>query len=55
LPTKIVARLPPPDGEIAVGAQLVSTETSKQEYLWRVVNDSGTPRVVFVRNPHGDR
>jgi hypothetical protein len=51
VPPKIVLRMPDPSGEIMVGAQLVSTETEKEEYLWRVVNENGTPRPVVVKAP----
>jgi hypothetical protein len=44
-------RLPEPNERILLGAQIVSTETDKQEYLWNVVNDGGHPRVVTLRSP----
>lgn len=51
VPPKIVLRLPEPSGEVLVGAQLVSGETDKEEYLWRIVNENGMPKTIAVRAP----
>ena len=52
LPPKIVVRMPSPKEEVLVGAQFVSKETQRQEYLWRIVNLDGVSKTVTVKNPH---
>ncbi len=52
IPPKIAARMPAPGEELRVGAQFVSKETSKLEYFWKLVNEDGIPKIVFVKNPH---
>jgi hypothetical protein len=52
---KISVRMPTPGDEVIVGAQIVADEIEKKEYLWKFVNENGSPKIVFVRNPDGLR
>ncbi|GMV23263.1 MAG: hypothetical protein AMXMBFR57_32120 [Acidimicrobiia bacterium] len=49
IPTKIVAKAPQGDAYITIGAQFVSKETDKQEYLWHIRHESGTRRIVRLK------
>ncbi len=51
LPAKSVLKIPLPNEEILVGAQFVSKETEKQEYLWKIINNSGCPKVIVIKSP----
>jgi hypothetical protein len=51
LPTKIALKMPQVGDEVLVGAQFTSTETEKQEYLWKIVNENGMPKTLFIKNP----
>jgi hypothetical protein len=51
IPARIALRMPPPGGEVLVGAQFVSKETTRAEYLWKIVNEAGKPRTVVVKSP----
>lgn len=46
-----VLRMPSPGAEILVGAQLVSKETDRQQYLWKIGNEKGAPAIVIVESP----
>lgn len=47
-----VLKMPPPGAEILIGAQFVSKETDRQEYLWKIINDAGIPTILFLKNPY---
>ena len=51
IPPKSVFKLPPPNAEILIGAQIVSKETEKQQYVWRIVNENGIPKVTVIEKP----
>jgi len=51
IPAKVAFRLPTSGSDITVGAQFVSKETSRDEYIWRIINNGGVPEAVSVRQP----
>jgi hypothetical protein len=52
--TEIRFRAPPAGREFLIGAQFVSKQTDKKEYLWRVVSDGKVPRFVTEKNADSD-
>ena len=46
--------VPPSGREISIGAQFVSKETEKQEYMWRMVNEAGASKFITVKNADAD-
>jgi hypothetical protein len=55
IPTRMALRLPPPGHEVLVGAQFVSKETQREEYLWKIINEAGKPKTVVIKNPHASQ
>jgi hypothetical protein len=51
IPAKIFLKMPKPGEEVLVGAQFVSKETQKTEYLWKIVNDNGVRKTVIKKSP----
>jgi hypothetical protein len=47
-----IVRMPGFGDEVLVGAEFVSKETKKQEYLWHLVNERGIPKAIFIKWPH---
>jgi hypothetical protein len=47
--TSIRVRMPGPNERVIIGAQFVSKETNKRDYMWNLTNDNGRPTTVIVR------
>jgi hypothetical protein len=43
--------MPEPGDEVLVGAQVVSKETQRTEYLWSIVNENGLPKIIIKKSP----
>lgn len=54
IPAKLRVKMPQPGEEVMVGAQFSSTETDPQEYLWKFINDNGSPKRVTIKDPHAN-
>jgi hypothetical protein len=48
-PTPIRVKMPGPNERVIIGAQFVSKETNKRDYMWNLTNDNGRPTTVIVR------
>jgi len=47
-----IATMPGFGDEVVVGAEFVSRETGKQEYLWHMIDEGGIPKTIFLKYPH---
>ena len=52
LPAAVKMRMPLPGRPVRIGAQFVSSETERYEYLWEIENRDNVATTVTVRNPH---